>query len=123
MARIIVAETEEEAYVIAQQVHGMDMCNIYEAVGGRWLATHADEVQFPHPIRGNLTQKQARALKLARDYMSPGSVGHVLAELATTGRADLDALMEDVWRTSRESVHALTDMGALSSLIASQIQD
>jgi hypothetical protein len=43
------------------------------------------------------------AQSVARDYMSPGTVGATLAELATTGQCSLTALLEDI-RTSRQQL-------------------
>jgi hypothetical protein len=42
------------------------------------------------------------AQSVARDYMSSGTVGAVLAELATTGRCSLTALLEDIRATTRQ---------------------
>lgn len=39
------------------------------------------------------------AQSVARDYMSSGTVGAVLAELATTGECDLAALLSDIMAT------------------------
>lgn len=55
-----------------------------------------------------------RALKCASDYSSPGTIGHVLAELATTGSCDLGELLRDVRQTIRYDHDALADLAWLA---------
>jgi len=50
---------------------------------------------------------------IARNWQSPGTVGSVLAQFASTGRARLDQLADDAERTERMDAGAAEDMAQL----------
>lgn len=69
----------------------------------------------------------ATARELAAQWQSPGSIGRVLAQLASTGQADAADLERDMWLTVREAQDvpgnyevAMADMQAISEHITTE---
>lgn len=57
------------------------------------------EMVFIYADTDSLELTADHARDIARDYASSGTVGSVLAEFGTTGRAEYSALLDDIERT------------------------
>lgn len=69
-----------------------------------WAAVRA----FAHATRTVEATEEGR--EIASRWQSPGAVGHVLAQFATTGRARIDQLADDAERTKVTDPGSLADM-------------
>jgi hypothetical protein len=80
--------------------------------------THGTDLHYAVEAFADLTRTvraTARGLSIAAAWQSPGTVGHVLAELASTGSARIDRLRADAEAVERASDNPLAaaDMASL----------
>lgn len=119
LAPYLVLSCGSEEWCTREVIGVCDACGA-EPATGYWFGHEASV------IYGGTVTVGAEARALAAKWQSSGTVGSVLAELASTGSADVDALMRDMERTVIHAglyTVATNDMDALLHLVITALKE